>query len=103
MAGLAPCPEAVAEHESQCSPEHGFVGLLQARLLIEGQDFVRRGQLPVGAREETLDLRPVNVVGLQFVHVEQLTKRAYSAIHCPGKHLFGSGATRIHGAIKPCN
>jgi hypothetical protein len=70
MAGLASCPEAVAEHKSQCSPEHRFVGLLKAHLLIKRQDLVRRGRLPVGARKEALDLRPVNLVWLEFFHAE---------------------------------
>ena len=40
MAQLTPCPEAMAEHKPQRSPEHRFVGLLKARLLIKRQDFV---------------------------------------------------------------
>jgi hypothetical protein len=31
---------------------------------------MRRGQLPFGAREEALDLRPVNLVRLEPFHVE---------------------------------
>jgi hypothetical protein len=31
---------------------------------------MRRGQLPVGAREEALDLRPVNFARLELFHME---------------------------------
>jgi len=103
MAGLASCPKAVAEHESQCCPEHCFVSLLKARLLIKRQDLMRRGQFPVGAREEALDLRPIKLVRPEFFHVELRVKHAYGAIHFQGKHPCERGATRIPFAIRPYN
>ena len=70
MAWLAPCPEAMTKHKPQCGSEHRFVGLLKARLLIKCEDFLRRGQLPVGTRDEALDLHPVNGVWLDLFHAE---------------------------------
>jgi len=56
--------ESMAEHEPQGSFEHRFVGLLKASLFVKGENFAGRGQLLIRAREEALDLRPVNRVGL---------------------------------------
>ncbi len=60
--------ESMAEHEPEGSLEHCFVGLLKASLLVEGKNFVSRGELLVRAREETVDLCPVNRVRLQLLH-----------------------------------
>jgi hypothetical protein len=42
MAGLAPGPEPVAEHESQGGFQHCFVGLLKTSLIVKGEDFLSR-------------------------------------------------------------
>lgn len=68
---LAPRAKSVAEHESERSLQHGFVGLLQAGLFIKSQDFPRRGQFLIGAREEAIDLRPVDDVGFELFHPPQ--------------------------------
>ncbi|MGO9084513.1 MAG: hypothetical protein ACLQBK_04740, partial [Candidatus Sulfotelmatobacter sp.] len=54
--------ESMAEHEPQRSLEHCFVGLLKASLLVKGENFASRDQLLIRAREEAVDLRPVNDV-----------------------------------------
>src|ERR1700727_513775 len=56
--------ESVAEHETQRSFEHCFVGLLEASLLVKSQNFVRRCELLIRAREKAFDLGPVNGVWL---------------------------------------
>jgi hypothetical protein len=42
--------------------EHCFVGLLKTSFLIKSENFASRGQLLIRAREETVDLSPVNRV-----------------------------------------
>jgi hypothetical protein len=59
---LASCTESVAEHEPQRSFQHCLVGLLKTSFLVKGKNSVRRGQLLIRAREEAVDLRPVNRV-----------------------------------------
>jgi len=54
--------ESMAEHEPEGSFQHCFVGLLKTSFLVKGENSVRRGQLLVRAREEAVDLRPVNRV-----------------------------------------
>ena len=49
MPRLAPGAESVAEHESQGSLQHRFVGLLEASLFVESENFVRGGELLLGA------------------------------------------------------
>ena len=49
MPWLAPGAETVAEHESQRSLQHCFVGLLEASLFVESENFVRGGELLLGA------------------------------------------------------
>ena len=61
---LASCTKSVAEHEPQRSFEHCFVGLLKTRFFIKSKNFVSRGQFLIRAREETVDLCPVNRVRL---------------------------------------
>ncbi len=89
----------MAEHKSQCSPEHRLISLLKAGILIERQDFMRRGQLPVRTPDEALDLRPVNVLRSELFLVEQSGERAYCARHSPEKHRSECGVTQIHFAI----
>jgi hypothetical protein len=52
----------MAEHEPERRFEHCFVSLLKASLLVKGENFVGRGEFLIRAREETVDLRPVNDV-----------------------------------------
>jgi hypothetical protein len=52
----------MAEHEPEGSFQHCFVGLLKTSFLVKGKNSVRRGQLLIRAREEAVDLRPVNRV-----------------------------------------
>src|SRR5271157_84919 len=59
---LASCTKSVAEHEPQRSFEHCFVGLLNTSFFVKSENFAGRGQLLIRAREEALDLRPVNRV-----------------------------------------
>jgi len=103
MARLAPGPEAVAEHKSQRSSEHGFIRLLKACLVIKREDFVGRVQLPFGAGEEALDLRPVNVVRLELFHAAPSAKRVYCARRSPRMHPSARGEIRIHLAIELYN
>ncbi len=35
--------ESMAEHKPEGGLEHGFIGLLKASFLVEGEDFVGRG------------------------------------------------------------
>ena len=64
VAWLTPRTEAMAEHEPEGSLEHCFVGLLKASLFIKSENLMSRRQLLIGAREETVDLCPVNRVRL---------------------------------------
>jgi hypothetical protein len=61
---LASCTESVAEHETQRSFEHCFVGLLKTSFFVKSENLAGRGQLLFRAREEAVDLRPVN--GVRF-------------------------------------
>ncbi len=54
--------ESMAKHEPEGSLQHCFVGLLKASLLVKSENFVGRGELLAGAREEALDLPPVNAL-----------------------------------------
>ena len=56
--------ESMTEHEPQRSFEHCFVGLLEASFFVKHENFAGRGELLVRAREETVDLCPVNRVRL---------------------------------------
>ena len=62
VARLTSRTEPMAEHEPEGSPEHCFVGLLKASLLVKSENFVGRGELLVRAREKAFNLRPVNGV-----------------------------------------
>ena len=64
VARLTSRTESMAEHEPQGSFEHRFVGLLKASLFVKGENFVSRGELLVRAREEAVNLPPVN--GVRF-------------------------------------
>src|SRR5882672_2619697 len=68
MARLAASAKTVTKHESQRSFQHGFVGLLQTRLFVKGENLSRGGQLLVGALKETLNLNPINSLRFQFFH-----------------------------------
>ena len=61
---LTPRTESVTKHEAQRSLEHCFVGLLKASLLVKGENFVGRRQFFIRAREEAVDLCPINGVRL---------------------------------------
>lgn len=70
MSRLTSRTKSMAEHEPKRSLDHGFVGLLQRRLLVKGEDFACRDELLVRARGKAFDLRPVNGVRLQPLHLE---------------------------------
>jgi len=57
---------SMAEHEPEGRFEHCFVGLLEARLLVKSQNFVRRGEFLVRAREKAFNLRQSTVCGFSF-------------------------------------
>ena len=59
---LTPRSESVTEHEPEGSFQHCFVSLLKTGFFIKSENFASRGQLLIRAREETVDLRPVNRV-----------------------------------------
>jgi hypothetical protein len=69
MIRQASSAEAVAEHKSQGSLQHGFVRLLKASFLIEGENLTRRSELLIRAREEAIYLRPVNDVRFELLHM----------------------------------
>ena len=56
--------KSMTEHESKGRFEHCFVGLLKTSFFVKGEDLAGRGELFVGAREKSFDLRPVNGVWL---------------------------------------
>jgi hypothetical protein len=60
VARLTASTKAVAEHEAKRSFEHRFISLLKTGFLVEGEDFLGRCEFLVGAREEAINLRPVN-------------------------------------------
>jgi hypothetical protein len=61
---LTPRTESVAKHEPEGSFQHCFVSLLKTSFFIKSENFAGRGQLLIRAREEAVDLRPVN--GVRF-------------------------------------
>lgn len=56
--------ESMAEHEPEGSLQHCFVGLLKTSFFIKNENLARRNQLLIRAREEAVDLHPVN--GVRF-------------------------------------
>src|SRR6266567_8626631 len=64
VARLTSRTESVAEHEPQRSFEHCFVSLLKTSFFVKSENFAGRNQLLIRAREEAVDLRPVN--GVRF-------------------------------------
>jgi hypothetical protein len=61
---LTPRTESVAKHEPEGSFQHCFVSLLKTSFFVKSENLAGRGQLLIRAREEAVDLRPVN--GVRF-------------------------------------
>jgi hypothetical protein len=98
VARLTSRTESMAEHEPEGSLEHCFVSLLKTSLLVKGENFVRRGEFLVRAREKALNLRPINGVRLYFLHLNLRAEYAYCARRFPETHPSERGATRIPSA-----
>ena len=66
---LTPRTESVTKHEPEGSLQHCFVSLLKTCFFIKSENLTGRGQLLIRAREEAIDLRPVNRVRFQLLHL----------------------------------
>jgi hypothetical protein len=56
--------ESMAEHKPEGRFEHCFVGLLKTSFFVKGENFAGRRQFFIRAREEAVDLCPINGVRL---------------------------------------
>lgn len=74
MSRLASGAESVAEHKSQRSFEHCFIGLLQSSLVIKCENFPGRSEFCLCTLQEAVNLSPVYFLWLEFLHAVPTSK-----------------------------